>query len=622
MTLLTGLPGEFSESSLGRFLQAIQLYILATFMLITPFYGLKRSAESSEISPGLSSFQGLNPRNSLGSALRISPRAVPPVNPTTSALPTQSTTERRNAPERISTWFQRNIQVQNRQDPLEARLWNADGNERDVEAATPSPNAVPTADDSPLDAKFTREPLAVRWLDPVYNTPHDERTLAMDPEVNPGPSQDIPLPTKAREGSLLLSGRKIRVPPSLTGPPPRPLPAIPTAAPVATRPINFFGPYKLETPAALSSRAPMPYYPPPRRPVSDGYPLRLTSINRNVTVPRGALPLPPLSRPNVEEDAPARPATWATQDAFAQIDALLRDGLLTPLIVERRSSSGSSKRNSYDSGLERLKKEQEELDRSIAELNMFSSSQNPSYFTQQQNLPVASGRPLRPTLTVPSGPRRSSNGDGEQGSVNGAISSSVSSSGAFALKSGSYKSEFSLSNFPSPPAVTYRASSYYPDPAERNSIFMAATKASTSSGTSSQDTAARAPFVRKMRPMTVSVSSTIVPELSKDTGKPGVAETSTVDTRQTLAGEQTEFWDSPLLRKAPKARADGTLASLASPIRDSRASSINGGQQVPRVVSPYSRRGSDGSIIIGQGALKVGKELDVTSFIGGESYNH
>ena len=630
MTLLTGLPGEFSESSLGRFLQAIQLYILATFVLITSFYGLKHSRELSDVSPGLSSFQGLNPRNSTGTPLRVSLRAIPPVPSTNIVPPTRTTTERRRAPERLSTWFQRNVQVQNRRDPLQTRLWNADGNERDIETATPSPIAVPTADDSPLDARFTGVPLAVKWLDPAYNTPPDERTLATTPEGEPGPSQVTPLPTRPRTGSL--SGRKIRVPPFATDPPPRPLPTIPTAAPATTLPIDFFGPYKLETQApASSSRTSIPYYPPPRRPVSDGYPLSLTSTNRNLTVSRSALPMPPLGRSNAAEGAPARPATWATQDAFAQIDAFLGDGLITPLIMERRSSSGSYKRDSYDSGLARLKKEQEELDRSIAELNMFSSSQNPSYFAQQQNLATGSRRPQRPTLTVPSGPRRSSNGDGEQSFINEAFSSSgVSSSGAMILKSGSYKSDFSLSHFPSPPIVTFRASSYYADPAERerNSILMTAAKASTSSGTSSSGsgTAANVSSARKKREMTVSASNTIIPEVNKDMGSEKdkesekVAEPSTVATPQTRAGEETVFRDLTSLRKTPEAKMEGRLepASFPSTIRDSRASSISGDQQLARILSSYAKRGS-GSTIIGQGALKAGKQLDVTSFIGGES---
>jgi hypothetical protein len=216
-------------------------------MLITPFYGLKRSDEPSDISPEPSSFQGLKPRNSISTAFRVSPRTSLPALPTAAVPPQRSTSRRRSTPERITTWFQRNIQSPDHRDPQQTRLWNADGSERDIETATPSPNVVPTGDDSPLDARFSREPLTVKWLDSAYNTPHDERNLTMTPEVIPGSSQDISLPTRTRAGSLLLSGRKIQIPPSPAGPPPRPLPAIPTAFPAATRPIDAFGPYKLET---------------------------------------------------------------------------------------------------------------------------------------------------------------------------------------------------------------------------------------------------------------------------------------------------------------------------------------------------------------------------------------
>ena len=533
-------------------------------MLITPFYGLKHSDEPSDIPPEDSSFQGLKPRNSISSAYRVSARTIPRVVPTTTDPSQRSTTLRRSTPERITTWFQRNIQSPNRVDSLQTRLWQAGGSERDVENTTPSLNAVPTADDSPLDARFTGEPITVKWLDPAYNTPQDERNLTMTPEVNPRSSQEVTLPTKSRAGSILLSGRKVRIPPSPSGPPPRPLPAIPMAAPAATRPIDSFGPYKLEAlkAPARSSRTSMPYYPPPRRPFSDGYPL---NVRRSTTVPPRALPVLPLSRPNVEEDAPARPATWATQDAFAQIDAVLRDGLQTPLIVEQRSSSGSSKRYSYDSGLARLKKEQEELERSIAELNMFSSSQTALYLSREQDFTVAStGRPM-PTLSIPPGRGGSGSGDGEPSFINEAISSSgVSSIAAFVPKSGSYKSEFSLSNFPSPPVLTFRASSFDPNSSERNSMTI---KASTSSDTPSS-------------------------------GSQGAA------------------------TRASEGRVEERPAGVPSTFRASHASLTSSGRKVSRIMSSYSKRASSDSPAVGQGALKDGRQLDVTSFIGGELYNH
>lgn len=611
--MLTGSPVEFSESSLGRFFRAIQLYILATFILITPFYGLKRSDEPSDTSLEDSSFQGLKPRNSTSTMSRASDRALPPIPPTAAEPPQQATVQRQSTPERVTTWLQRNVQSPDRVDSSQTRLWNAGGSERDVETTTPSPDAIPTTDDSPLDARFSGEPITVQWLDPANNTPQDERDLTMTPEGNPRPSQESTLPTKARADSLLLSGRKTRIPPSPTGPPPRPLPAIPTAAPTATRSIDSFGPYKLETlkAPARSSQTLMPYYPPPGRPVSDGYPLSLNGVSRNTTVPRRALPLPPLRRPNAGEDVPARPATWATQDAFAQIDAVLRDGLQTPLVVERRSSSGSSKRNSYDSGLARLKKEQEELERSIAELNVFSTSQDASYFARQPDFAVTSVRRPMPTLSVPPRRRGSSSGDGEPCFSMEAISSSgVSSTAAFAPKSGSYRSEFSLSNFPSPPLLTFRASSYDPDSSERISVIIATTKASTPSDTrssSSQGTTPRAPFVRKKRPMTV--------QFSKEEAE------RTVGNLQTLAGEETEFWDLKLLKRILEGRTEGRLVGVPSSFRDSRASLSSGGQQVSRIVSSYTRRGSSGSTAVGRGTLKDGRQLDVTSFIGGELYN-
>ena len=287
------------------------------------------------------------------------------------------------------------------------------------------------------------------------------------------------------------------------------------------------------------------------------------------------------------------------------------------MVVGRRESSGSSKRNSYDSGLASLRKEQEELEQRIAELNILSSSQNDSYFAQQQYLAVATARQTMTTLKVPGG-RGSGSGDGDQGSINEAISSSgVSSSGhgGFMPKSGSYRSEFSLSNFPSPPPVTFRKSTYYTDPTGRNSIITTAAKAMTFSE-SSQDTVTRAPFVRKKRPSTAFVSNTIVP---KDKEKEEEAKRPTASTSRTPGGEEMEFGDLRSLRQTREGRMEGRLTSFPSTFRDSLASSTGDSQQIARIVSSYSRRGSGNSTSVGQGALRAGKQLDVTSFIGGEA---
>jgi hypothetical protein len=638
--LLTGLPVEFSESSLGRLLQALQLYILATFVLIIPFYGFKRSDESSDISPAPSrrrraSFQALNPRYSISTAFFVSPRTTPSFLPTTAVPSTRPTLPSRNAPDRISTWIQRNIQVPNRPDPLQARLWNANETERDVEPASPSPNAVPTADDSPLDARFTGKPLTIKWLDPAYNHPRDDRNLTITPEGNSGPSQEITLPTKTRAGSLILSGRQIRIPPSPIGPPPlpdppqRPLPPIPPAATAATRPTGSFD--SSRSPRMPRARVPpswtqVSYFSPSRRPVSDGYPISLTSAPRNAAVPRRGPPLKPPSRPNVEEGAPARPATWATQDAFAQIDAFLRDGLRTPIIVEQRSSSGSSRRNSYDSGLARLRKEQEELDRSIAELGNFASSHNDSYFTRQQYLAGARARRPLPTLKIPD--RGSGCGDGQHGFCSEAISSSGVSNtchGTIVPKSPSHRSEFSISYFPSPPTATSLGSGYDNGSTERTPVITVAANAPASSLEASssgpQGAAAKAPPVRKKRPLPISVSSYLVPggvnEEEKE--KEQQADWPTTSIPQAPPGEEVEFQASRSLRQTPD---DRRLARLPSTFWDSVTSSVGGSPHVAQIVSSYSKRSSDGSTIVGQGALKTVKQLDVTSFIGGKSYHH
>src|SRR5258706_7003709 len=74
--------------------------------------------------------------------------------------------------------------------------------------------------------------------------------------------------------------------------------------------------------------------------------------------------------------------------------------------------------------------------------------------------------------------------------------------------------------------------------------------------------------------------------------------------------------------RAPDGRVGERQARVPSTFRASHASLTSSGRQVSRIVSSYSKRVSSDSPAVGQGALKDGRQLDVTSFIGGELYNH
>jgi len=172
--------------------------------------------------------------------------------------------------------------------------------------------------------------------------------------------------------------------------------------------------------------------------------------------------------------------------------------------------------------------------------------------------------------------------------------------------------------------MTFRGSDYYADSAELISIIAAAAaKASTSSDTASsgpQGAVAKAPFVRKKRTLTASGSNTIVTNMGMEEEEK--EKEPTVSASQAPEREEAELRDLKPLRRAPEGRMEERLASIPFTFRDSLASSIGGGQQVAQIVSSYTRRGSDDSTVVGQGALKAGKQLDVTSFLGGQSYSH
>lgn len=151
----------FTEASLGRLLQAIQLYILLVLVLVSPFYGPRRQDEHSEVvdTRRASSFRGLRfSKCSQWSTLNTAP-----------GNDSRETQMPRGSPsERLSAWLTNRLTP--RKDPQEDRLWNKD--KPDLEAPpTPFDRNIEENDGSPIEPKFTDNPPAATWQGPYLPDP-------------------------------------------------------------------------------------------------------------------------------------------------------------------------------------------------------------------------------------------------------------------------------------------------------------------------------------------------------------------------------------------------------------------------------------------------------------------
>ncbi|KAG8788890.1 hypothetical protein FRC19_000179 [Serendipita sp. 401] len=163
----------FSEAPLGRFLQAIQLYILIVFVLVLPYYGAQASPVDSGDLRRASSFRGL--RWSTNSRWSVLPSAQaskgPQINnePTQQQQQIQQQQQQRISPtQRLSTWLTSKLALPTMEkDPQTDRLW--DKEKPDLEAP-PSPGRLGTTNDdddpSPDQPRFLEKPMVASWKDP------------------------------------------------------------------------------------------------------------------------------------------------------------------------------------------------------------------------------------------------------------------------------------------------------------------------------------------------------------------------------------------------------------------------------------------------------------------------
>ncbi|KDQ63755.1 hypothetical protein JAAARDRAFT_65757 [Jaapia argillacea MUCL 33604] len=163
----------FTETTLGRFLQAIEFYILILFILISTFY--KPSSQIVAIRRRVrptSSFQGIGDPGVLpemrASTFRVSPPTVS--SPSTFVMVPQVQPSRQSSASRLSSWLmsRRGSLIGRSQEPQEQdqdRLWDR----RDMEKGlSPDDGLTPSAGE---ETPSPGEPKQVaQWKDPVYTS--------------------------------------------------------------------------------------------------------------------------------------------------------------------------------------------------------------------------------------------------------------------------------------------------------------------------------------------------------------------------------------------------------------------------------------------------------------------
>ncbi|KII93240.1 hypothetical protein PLICRDRAFT_121653 [Plicaturopsis crispa FD-325 SS-3] len=178
----------FSESILGRFLQAVELYILIVFLLISTFYDLRDIETPSPADRGISSetFRGL-PDTARVSTFRISPPNIPTLKsdelrvsrrstslanlanigipPPASLAPPMPERRASSTISRISSWVADKRASRRRSD--EARLW--DQNQAERGASPPMGEAYDRTSEPMYNSPQNDGPkMAQGYQDPMY----------------------------------------------------------------------------------------------------------------------------------------------------------------------------------------------------------------------------------------------------------------------------------------------------------------------------------------------------------------------------------------------------------------------------------------------------------------------
>ncbi|CAE6453959.1 unnamed protein product [Rhizoctonia solani] len=479
---------RFSESPLGRFLQAIELYIIILYVLIATFY--KMPVRASMLADALgrdrarvnSSFVGIN----LSGSMRASTFRVTPPNVSTPELPTTRELEaagmngvptrllrpdngrRQSTAERLAAWIQNRLSGRPEDRELEQqRLSRRDAESGQMESYDYTKEKKGSANSDMSSMRSVKEP-DYGWRDAMYanvRTPPTGTTTAVNdtpqfPKV-PGPSE--PSYSKLRESPTTASYTPATsyAPAESKPAGPRGPSTIPTiSSPMVPRafspiiaaslaPVNPLSVRSLPSNPRLRPReespSPEPAPPAPPAPAPPPASIRMPSpvltespsgtsfrITREYGWPSPSLAPLPKAQLNPRQQM----ANPGDESPIYGLDGIIQSlgGDLLP-DEELRSQQGSvMERNSapYSPGAASFLRTQADLDRSVADLQKFGSSRSPAS--------------LRPLYALPDGTNPSDP--------------------SFGPESTSLRSDFTLSNFPSPPATVLG----YSGLAQRNSV--------------------------------------------------------------------------------------------------------------------------------------------------------
>ncbi|CAG8766803.1 13048_t:CDS:1, partial [Acaulospora colombiana] len=177
----------FTEAPLGRFLQAVQLYILIVFLLVSPYYGQNKQELPEPIdTKRASSFRGL----------RLS--IIDPVSARLDSTEELEKPRRPSPSQRLSSWLTNRLVP--KRDPQQDRLWVKD--QPDLEAPTTPGGKSVDEDPSPSQARFLEKPLtaSTTWQDPYSNNsnvPFDFNDI--QPTTN---APSVPQPNRRRSQTV------------------------------------------------------------------------------------------------------------------------------------------------------------------------------------------------------------------------------------------------------------------------------------------------------------------------------------------------------------------------------------------------------------------------------------
>ncbi|CAG7847717.1 SubName: Full=Uncharacterized protein {ECO:0000313/EMBL:CCA67875.1} [Serendipita indica DSM 11827] len=551
----------FTEAPLGRFLQAIQLYVLIVLIMVSPYYGKNEDEDSTRPVPRpeekrASSFRGLRfSTTSQWSMLNPNPGTTekPAMPPPPVTLPTTEGPKRLSPTKRLSSWLTNRLTpsgagVTSNADGQLDRLWNKDANRSgDLEAPpTPIGIAVGGTDDDGVSPRPEGEtPMMASWRDP-YGVPNplttpetasfaipptpfstadtDDRSVyATTPVTGSEKIPPVPLPTRSQLMAL--------------PPPPRGLPPPPPTQ--QTLPLNGKSAMKRDEKRRVSG----------------------LSETDKVQIPSGKF----IGQFEVRKDYDS--------DSDSPIYGI--NGIIqrkeSRMKKEEKKRISAFLEASTASALERLKREQEELDKSMQGMAAFSPSRNVFTSPAKPDAPKGDKSPTKLSST-----------SGDQDVLGNSFRPSYNS----APISESVKSDFSLQDFPSPPASLFRAP------------------------------ASTAPPTIELMPPPPAVTQPLSIKSSRSKAK-GTAGTekgeSTPSSYESgdVVVEDVQFAMVPPRR--PIASTAFRRASFPTVVRDSSISSLIDAPM--RIISGYAESEDD----VGAKRVRMsstGNRLDVTSFIG------